>query len=112
MNTPTAFLLTDSDKRDPLMRGIGTTGDVFGDMLKRPDTPMPAIELHPTKGLCLSCRKPIPNAWFGFCGGWAVHRRCDACAGTIKHKVGPQPVRQRGDRAEPGRHPWDDEEAA
>ena len=90
----------DERARDPLTRGMLSAHDLFSGMLATPDTPRPSLAEHPTKGICLSCGREFPNAWFGFCGGWAVHRRCDACAAHIKPKVGPQPIRQYGDRTE------------
>ena len=91
--------------RDPLLKTMLSAGDLFGGMLEEPSTPKPSLNTHPTRGVCKSCKQPIPNAWFGFVGGWCAHHRCDSCA--MVYKVPPQPIRQlpaitnRNDRTEP-----------
>ena len=104
-HTTDPMLSIDDRARDPLLKAMLSAGDLFGGMLSEPSTPRPPLSEHPTRGICLSCKQPFPNAWFAFVGGWAVHRRCDSCAATIKPRIGPQPIKQhnpqRNDRTEP-----------
>lgn len=94
MSTPTTYpmLSMEDRQRDPLLKTMLSAGDLFGGMLAEPSAPKPSLASHPTKGVCKSCKQPIPNAWFGFVGGWCAHHRCDSCARV--YKVPPQPIKQ------------------
>lgn len=112
------LVLTDSDRRDPLLKNALTANDLFGDMLKRPVDehgkliPMPDVSLHPTRGVCRVCRRQMPRNYIAFCGGWTALRECDNCAQTAR--IAAQQTARKAEareRTEPA-HSWEQEEAA
>ena len=115
--TTTLLVLTDSDRRDPLLKGVLTAGDLFGDMLRAPvDTngkpiPMPDASRHPTKGICRVCRRQMPRNYIAFVGGWTPLRECDACAQTARVAT-QRPARKAEARERTAAQPWDEEAAA
>jgi len=111
------LVLTDSDRRDPLLKNALTANDLFGDMLKRPvdeqgnPVPMPDVSRHPTKGVCRVCRRQMPRNYIAFCGGWTALRECDACAQTARMAT-QQTARKAEARERTAAQPWDEDEAA
>ena len=115
--TTPLLVLTDSDRRDPLLKNALTANDLFCDMLKSPTDeqgkpiPMPDVSRHPTNGVCRVCRRHMPRSYIAFCGGWTALRECDSCAQTARMAT-QRPARKAEARERTSAQPWDEEEAA
>lgn len=107
-------MITDADLRDPMLKGIITTSELYGGMLAAPvdasgkRVPMPDASRHPTGGVCRKCRQPLRRTYLAFCGGWTALRDCDECAESARIVV-QRPARkaEARERTEQS-HPWED----